>query len=61
LAKFFQCASDPSLAKGERELAWSEGRHAGASKRLFEGLPGWQKPIMLPDHSNNTKGITNYA
>gem|GEM_PF-2095424 len=32
---------------GERELAWSEGRHAGASERLFEGLPDWQESIII--------------
>jgi len=41
--KIFQMRLRPQPSQLERELARSEGRYTGASKRLFEGLPALAK------------------
>ena len=39
MPKLLKCARDPTQRQGERELARSEGCLAGATERLFVGLP----------------------
>ena len=47
MPKLLKCAQDPVWRQGERELARSEVRHAGADERLFESLPGLASIISM--------------
>jgi len=60
LAKFFQCASDLP-GQDERELAWSEGRHAGADERpprRAEGETGLFESLLEPAKTPAIENIT---